>query len=76
MTGLYQLSADPVDKFTLLNLIAITYSKKIKIIESTELQIDRSLNSDRLRSALNLQIPSWQVLISEMHEDYQKRYIK
>lgn len=76
LTGLYQLSADPVDKFTLLNLIAITYSKKIKIIESTELQIDRSLNSDRLRSALNLQIPSWQVLISEMHEDYQKRYIK
>lgn len=74
LSGLYQLSLDPIDKFTLLNLIAENYGKKIEIIESTELQIDRSLNSDRLRGALNLNIPSWKELISEMHDDYKHRY--
>jgi len=74
LSGLYQLSVEPIDKFTLLNLIAKTYNKKIEIIESTELQIDRSLNSERLRDELNLEIPSWNTLISEMHDDYKKRY--
>lgn len=74
LAGLYQLSVDPIDKFTLLNLIADSYSKKIEVIESTELQIDRSLNSDKLRSVLNLEIPSWKALVSEMHDDYKHRY--
>ena len=74
LSGLYQLSVEPIDKFTLLNLIAEIYSKKIEIVESTELQIDRSLNSDRLRSILNLEVPSWKALISEMHDDYKHRY--
>lgn len=72
--GLYQLSVEPIDKFTLLNIIAEYYGKNIKIIESTDLQIDRSLNSERLRNALNLEIPSWNTLVSEMHEDYKHRY--
>ncbi|WP_220733718.1 dTDP-4-dehydrorhamnose reductase family protein, partial [Shewanella morhuae] len=73
LSGLYQLSVEPIDKFTLLNLIAEIYSKKIEIVESTELQIDRSLNSDRLRSTLNLEVPSWKALTSEMHDDYKHR---
>lgn len=76
LAGLYQLSVEPIDKFTLLNLIAENYSKKIEITESIELQIDRSLNSDRLRDALNLEIPPWKALISEMHDDYKYRYEK
>jgi dTDP-4-dehydrorhamnose reductase len=74
--GLYQLSVEPIDKFTLLHAIAEKYRKKIEIIESTDLHIDRSLNSDRLRDALNLEIPSWVALISEMHDDYKYRYEK
>lgn len=76
LAGLYQLSVDPIDKFTLLNLIAGKYGKKIEIIESTDLHIDRSLNSERLRDALNIEIPSWKALISEMHDDYKYRYEK
>ncbi|MCO4799716.1 MAG: SDR family oxidoreductase [Colwelliaceae bacterium] len=72
--GLYQLSVDPIDKCSLLGLIANTYNKKIDIVESTELKIDRSLNSNKLREALNLEIPSWSTLISDMHHDYEKRY--
>ncbi|MCO4799731.1 MAG: SDR family oxidoreductase [Colwelliaceae bacterium] len=72
--GLYQLSVDPIDKFTLLGLIANTYNKTIDIVEATELKIDRSLDSNKLREALNLEIPSWNTLISDMHSDYEKRY--
>lgn len=74
LSGLYQLSVNPINKFALLNLLAKTYNKKIDIIDSTELEIDRSLNSDRLRTVLTLNIPCWESLISEMHEDYKNRY--
>lgn len=74
LSGLYQLSVNPIDKFTLLNIITKTYNKKIDIINSTELEIDRSLNSEKLRELLKLETPSWETLISEMHEDYKNRY--
>lgn len=74
LSGLYQLSVAPVDKFTLLNLIGKTYHKKIDILNSTELEIDRSLNSEKLRELLKLETPSWEALISEMYEDYKNRY--
>jgi dTDP-4-dehydrorhamnose reductase len=74
LSGLYQLSVNPIDKFTLLKLIAKTYNKKIEIIDSTELEIDRSLNSEKLRNALSLEIPSWEALVSEMYQDYKNKY--
>jgi len=74
LSGLYQLSVNPIDKFTLLNLIAEKYHKEIDIIESTELKIDRSLDSTKLRNELSLETPSWKELISDMHNDYMNRY--
>lgn len=74
LVGLYQLSGKPINKFSLLNLIADAYHKKIEIIQSTDLQIDRSLNSELLSKTLNLEIPSWKALILEMHDDYKNRY--
>jgi dTDP-4-dehydrorhamnose reductase len=74
LTGLYQLSVDPIDKYSLLKLVSSIYDKKIDIEESTELVIDRSLNSQRLRDEINLQVPTWDTLISEMNTDYIQRY--
>jgi dTDP-4-dehydrorhamnose reductase len=74
ITGLYQLSVDPIDKYSLLKLVSTIYGKKIDIEESPELVIDRSLNSKRLRDKINFQIPAWDTLISEMNVDYKKRY--
>ena len=76
LSGLYQLSVEPVDKLTLLNLVADIYDKDIQIDESTDLKIDRSLNSKSLRDALELDIPSWKELVTEMHNDYLNRYEK
>jgi dTDP-4-dehydrorhamnose reductase len=74
LSGLYQLSVEPIDKFTLLKLIANIYQKEIDILESAELEIDRSLSSKKLRDVLSLETPDWQALIMEMHEDYKNRY--
>jgi len=74
LSGLYQLSVEPIDKFSLLKLVAKFYKKDIEIEESTALCIDRSLNSERLRQEIDFNVPSWGVLISEMYSDYSKRY--
>ena len=74
LTGLYHLSVEPVDKLTLLQLVAEIYNKDIVIEGSTDLIIDRSLNSDRLRKLIDFNIPSWETLITDMNSDYQKRY--
>ena len=74
LTGLYQLSVNPIDKYSLLKLVASVYNKEIQIVKSTDLVIDRSLNSDCLRKAINLEVPSWESLITDMYSDYKKRY--
>jgi dTDP-4-dehydrorhamnose reductase len=74
LTGVYHLSVDPIDKLSLLKLVAGIYNKEIEIEESTELIIDRSLNSDRLRKLINFKAPTWESLISDMNSDYKKRY--
>lgn len=70
LRGLYHLSADPINKYDLLSLIAKTYDKAIKITPDDALVIDRSLNSDRFRSATGFTPKPWDKLVEEMHQEY------
>lgn len=74
VAGLLHLSVDPIDKYTLLKLIAEQYQKQITIAESQELVIDRSLNSDKFRQITQFSPPPWNELVEYMHTDYVKRY--
>lgn len=74
VAGLLHLSVDPIDKYTLLQLIAKQYQKKITIAESQELVIDRSLNSDKFRQLTQFNPSSWSELVEFMYTDYSKRY--
>lgn len=74
ISGLLHLSVDPIDKYTLLKLIAEQYQKEITISESQELVIDRSLNSDKFRQLTQFSPPAWSKLVEYMHTDYVKRY--
>ncbi|MBW3804809.1 SDR family oxidoreductase [Aeromonas jandaei] len=74
--GLYHLSAEPINKHNLISLVADIYGKDIEINESTQLVIDRSLDSSRLRQELDLTVPSWNELIEFMHNDYLTRYVQ
>jgi dTDP-4-dehydrorhamnose reductase len=66
LTGLYHVSADPIDKYSLLNLVAKIYDKKIIIKEDSSLKVDRSLDSTLFRKATGYTPPCWVDLISEM----------
>lgn len=66
--GLYHLSAEPINKYELLTLVAQAYDKSILIEASDELVIDRSLNSDRLREATGFHPAPWPALVAAMHD--------
>lgn len=68
VSGLFHVSVDPIDKYSLLSLVAKVYGKQIEIVPDDKLRIDRSLNSSRFRETFNYQPPSWESLISLMHD--------
>jgi dTDP-4-dehydrorhamnose reductase len=67
MSGLYHVGANPIDKFTLLTLVAKEYRRNIKIIPDDSLCIDRSLNTDKFLALTGYHSPGWDQLISSMH---------
>lgn len=68
LTGLTQISAEPIDKYTLLSLIKEIYSKNIEIQSDDKVAIDRSLDSSRFRKLTGYQPPCWRELISAMRD--------
>ncbi|MBN8742707.1 MAG: SDR family oxidoreductase [Thiomonas arsenitoxydans] len=68
MRGLYHVSAAPIDKYALLQLVADAYGKEIRIDPSDELVIDRSLNSTRFRLETGYQPPEWPELVRRMQD--------
>ncbi|WP_415033108.1 dTDP-4-dehydrorhamnose reductase family protein [Azonexus sp.] len=65
--GLYHVAAEPIDKFSLLNLVAAQYSKPIEIRPDDALVIDRSLEGSHFRAATGYVAPVWPELIRRMH---------
>ncbi|WP_423680128.1 dTDP-4-dehydrorhamnose reductase family protein [Undibacterium sp. WLHG33] len=68
LSGMYHLSAEPICKFDLLNLVAKEYGKDISIIPDETLKIDRSLNSDNFRNVTGYIPRDWTTLIKEMKQ--------
>lgn len=68
LQGLYHVSAAPINKFELLNLVAQAYGKSITVLPDDQLKIDRSLDSSRFRAATGYEPPTWQELVRRMHE--------
>lgn len=69
-SGVYHFSSESINKYELLKLVADVYGKKINIVPSDEIKIDRSLNSDRLRTQLNWKPESWPSMVKSMHEHF------
>jgi dTDP-4-dehydrorhamnose reductase len=68
LRGVYHVSAAPIDKYTLLKLVARVYGKSIDIVADDQLAIDRSLNSSRFSQASGYQAPPWETLVQAMHD--------
>ncbi|AOP35975.1 NAD(P)-dependent oxidoreductase [Leptospira tipperaryensis] len=72
--GVYHISSEPISKYKLLELIRKTYNKDIQIIESEELTIDRSLNSQKFRKETGFSPKGWERLVQDMKE-YKEKYL-
>lgn len=68
MSGLYHVSADPIDKHSLLSMVAKAYGKNIEIEADPSLAIDRSLDSTRFRNRTGYSPAPWPELIAAMRQ--------
>jgi dTDP-4-dehydrorhamnose reductase len=69
LSGLHQVSSQPINKFDLLTLVNQTYSLNIEIEADHNFVCDRSLDSSRFRQTTGFTPPSWVDMIQEMHRD-------
>lgn len=75
LSGLYHLSVDPIDKFSLLCIINKHYDKRINIIEDSTIKIDRSLSSEKLKRDTGYNYDNWETLITLMRKDRLENFI-
>ncbi|MBM9577288.1 SDR family oxidoreductase [Leptospira sp. 201903070] len=73
--GIFHVSADPISKFELINLIAEIYEKKIKIVPDEKIKIDRSLNSLKFQNVTGYKPSVWRDLIVSMKK-YKDKYLE
>ena len=63
LCGLYHISSEPVDKFTLLTSLADFYGKDINIVADRSVCINRSLDSSSFSNKTGYTAPSWGALM-------------
>lgn len=68
LRGLYHVSAEPINKFDLLTLVAKAYGKQIDIEADENFVIDRSLDSRRFKEATGYRPAPWAQLVNSMHK--------
>lgn len=69
LSGLYHVSAAPIDKLKLLRLMNDAYDARVGIRPSAAVRIDRSLDSSRFRAAAGWQPDDWAAMIAAMAAD-------
>jgi dTDP-4-dehydrorhamnose reductase len=69
LSGLYQVSSEPIDKFSLLSIVKDKFKLDIEIEPEIRTSIDRSLDSSHFRKATGFISPSWEKMIGEMAQD-------
>ncbi len=71
LSGLYNVSSSPIDKYSLLKIVAEIYGKDIKIIPTEQIIIDRSLDSTRFQAITNYSPETWETQIQKLFMSYQ-----
>lgn len=66
LSGLWHVSAEPTDKYTLLTKLAGFLGWDVDITPSEDLVIDRSLDSARFRARTGWVPPGWDAMLEEL----------
>lgn len=69
LTGVYQVSSDPINKYDLLCMLRDTFGRPMEISPVDEPKIDRSLDSTRFRKEMGYSPPAWSRMIEEMAQE-------
>lgn len=69
LSGLYHLSGESISKHDLLVRLRQAMSLDVEIEPNGDLHRDRSLDSTRLRAKVDLHIPTWDEMITDLVED-------
>lgn len=72
LRGLYHVSSSPIDKYSLLCLIAKVYGLQTRIDPDDLNVIDRSLNSELFQSRTGYRAPSWPEMVTAMRDSVLK----
>lgn len=70
LSGLWHVSAEPIDKYTLLATLASHLDWDVDITPSDEPVMDRSLDSTRLRERTGWTAPSWDTMLRSLASDW------
>tara|TARA_B100000989_G_C19527480_1_gene467703 strand:- start:914 stop:1789 length:876 start_codon:yes stop_codon:yes gene_type:complete len=70
LSGIINISSNPVSKFDLLQLIKKYYEMDIEIINDKSIISNRSLNFNFFKEKTGYSPPSWDFMIKEMFKDY------
>ncbi|MBA3341558.1 MAG: SDR family oxidoreductase [Gemmatimonadaceae bacterium] len=73
-SGLYHVSSEPIDKFTLLCMLRDRLRRAIDIMPDDEFVCDRSLDSTRFRSEFAYTPPGWELMLDELAAQIEDRY--
>jgi dTDP-4-dehydrorhamnose reductase len=68
-SGLYHLSAEPIDKFQLLCMLRTRLGLSLDVVPVDEPRIDRSLDSTRFRRVFGYAAPRWDAMLDELARD-------
>lgn len=69
LSGLYQVSSEPINKYDLLLLLRSAYNINVEIEPDDDFVMDRSMDSSRFRQQTDYQPPSWETMIQSMASD-------
>ena len=68
LSGLYHVAGQPISKYSLLQLLAKEFNKKIEVIPDDGITINRSLNATAFRNVVGYVAAGWPELIGRMME--------
>ena len=74
LEGLYNVSTDRISKYDLLQLINTIYRRSTTVVPYDKFVCDRSLDSTKYRLATGFVPASWDAMITDMYEDYQRSH--
>jgi len=69
LSGLYHVSAAPINKYELLKLVNDAYDAQVEIEPMEDFRIDRSLDSTKFRRETGFVPPDWHEMLKKMAED-------